>query len=159
MGAYGKGRSGRHKPSSSRRGTRQGKPHLVTAKRFIGIRARGTPKQIPIQGPAAERPRIVEPQKLGFENVGRAWVRTVRIRMKPGRERVFGFSAEAQISFELKNGFIDKKTLKINGRPAGLGENMVMHLNSVLSQSAPKEGMLTIRLRPNVAKAMFEKNG
>ena len=161
---YGKGKGGNpRRAAAGKSGSRIGKPRPAGLKGYVGAGHIGKPGEI-VRDRQTKRSKdsFIQPQHLGFKLVDKAWVGKVRIKVVPGgseRQRkaartMRGFSLDVTLSFELRGGFINKRTLLVNGKPSGLGEKRVKHLNAVLGRSILEGDILEMHIRPDIAKAL-----
>ena len=100
----------------------------------------------------------INPAKLGFTQAGNVFSGRVRIEMKPGHMAKRGFSTEVTLSFELRSGFIAKRTLRVNGKPLPIGESRLRRLNGALAWASRGQDSAIIGLSPDMIEALTGKS-
>jgi len=103
--------------------------------------------------PAVLRVNRINPAAFGFvENAG---VYSGRIKVCSTKRPATISPKIISLSFELRGGFVGRRSIVVNGKPIKLADKNLKLFNSALSSAAIRGRVATIRVNQGLAKALL----
>ncbi len=145
---------------SGRQGKKWGKPNKPLPERYLGMgqssRLAGSGRPLgkePVERPTRKGKKIF-PHELGLSPFQNGFAGKVEFAFAKDAKSAPTTKKTVALFFELRSGFLVKKSVKVDGKPANITERTLRPFNAALANASFSQGKARVGISHKIAKAL-----
>jgi hypothetical protein len=146
--------------SSGRKGKKWGKPNKPLPKTYLGMgqssRLAGSGKPFgkePVERPLGTGKRIF-PHELGMQPAQNGFAGKVEFVFAKDAKSAPACKKTVALYLELRSGFLKKRSVTIDGKPAAITERTLRPFNAALANASFSNGLARVQISHKIAAAL-----